>query len=256
MRGNTLIRQLLLGAALLAGSAALPAPALAFSDGEKTDIEAVVRDYLIRNPEVLLEAMDALQAKRASEDLAAQKGAIAGAGDGLFASPEGTVLGNPQGDVTVVEFFDYNCGYCKRALGDMETLVKKDPQLRFVLKEIPVLGEASTAASHVSIAFRHLAPTQYGAFHKQLLATKGVADADTAIAAAADFGVEEKALREAMKLPEVEAVLAENERLAGLLKINGTPSYVIGDEVVPGAIGAEGLAEKVANVRSCGKTSC
>jgi len=256
MRGIPLIRKLLVGAALLAVTAALPLPALAFDDKEKTDIEAVVRDYLIRNPEVLLEAMDALQAKRAAEDLVAQKGAISGAGPSLFASPEGTVLGNPDGDVTVVEFFDYNCGYCKHALADMESLVEKDPKLRFVLKEIPVLGEPSVAASHVSIAFRHIAPAKYGDFHKKLLASKGVADADKAITVAADFGVDEAAVRAAMKLPEVEAVLAENDRLASLLKITGTPSYVIADEVVPGAIGEEGLAAKIANVRGCGKTSC
>ena len=253
-----LTRKLVLASAALAlsVSAALPLPAMAFDAKEKTDIEAVVRDYLIRNPEVLLEAMDALQAKRNAEDQAAQGGAIASAGASLFASPTGTVLGNPDGDVTIVEFFDYNCSYCKHALGDMETLIDKDSKLRVVLKEIPVLGEASVAASHVSLAFRHVAPKQYGEFHKKLLATKGMADADTAIGVAADFGVEEKALRDAMALPEVEAVLAENEKLAGLLKINGTPSYVIGNEVVPGAIGAEGLAEKISNVRSCGKSVC
>jgi protein-disulfide isomerase len=253
-----LTRKLLLAAAALAlsVSAVLPRSALAFDAKEKTDIEAVVRDYLIRNPEVLLEAMDALQAKRNAEDQAAQGGAIASAGADLFASPTGTVLGNPEGDVTIVEFFDYNCGYCKHALGDMETLIDSDKKLRVVLKEIPVLGEASVAASHVSLAFRHLAPTHYGEFHKKLLGSKGTADADTAIAVAADLGVEEKALREAMGLPEVEAVLADNEKLAGLLKINGTPSYVIGNEIVPGAIGAEGLAAKIANVRGCGKTVC
>jgi protein-disulfide isomerase len=250
------IRTYLFGAALLAVTAAATPPALAFTDAEKTDIEGIVRDYLVRNPEVLLEAMDALQAKRAAEDQLAQKGAIAGAGSSLYASPEGTVLGNPNGDVTIVEFFDYNCGYCKHALGDMETLVENDPKLRFVLKEIPVLGEQSVAASHVSTAFRHLAPAKYGDFHKKLLASKGIADADRAIAVAADFGIEEPALREAMKSPEVNAVLADNERLAGLLKISGTPSYVVGNEVVPGAIGADGLAAKIASVRECGKTSC
>lgn len=237
-------------------AAALPLPAHALTDGEKSEIETVVRDYLIRNPEVLLEALDSLEKKRATEEVAAAKEAIRMAGDQLFASPPGTTLGNPEGDVTIVEFFDYNCGYCKRAMADMETLIQSDPKLRFVLKEIPVLGEDSTAASKVSLAFRHVAPERYGEFHKKLLAVKGVANQDSALTVAEELGVTEAAIVEAMRAPEVEAVIAENTRLAGLLKINGTPSYVVADELVPGAIGAEGLAEKIANVRRCASASC
>ncbi|KQT49038.1 disulfide bond formation protein DsbA [Aureimonas sp. Leaf454] len=231
-------------------------PVLAVTDGERGDIEGVVRDYLIRNPEVLLEAMDALEAKRAVKDVAEQKAAIASAGPTLYATPAGTTLGNPAGDVTVVEFFDYNCGYCKRALADMEGLLEKDTKIRFVLKEIPVLGDESVAASHVSLAFRHLAPERYGDFHRKLLGLRGVANEDSAIAVAEEMGIDDAALRAAMASPEVEAAIAENTRLAGLLKINGTPSYVVGGEVVPGAIGLEGLAAKIENVRTCASASC
>jgi protein-disulfide isomerase len=251
-----LIRKSLLAASALVLVLTAGAPALAFTDGEKTDIETVVRDYLIRNPEVLLEAMDALEAKRQTQAIGEQKAAIAEAGPNLFATPEGTVIGNPKGDVTVVEFFDYNCGYCKRALADMQALIEADPQLRFVLKEIPVLGPQSVEASHVSLAFRHLSPAKYGEFHTRLLGLKGVANEDSALTLAEELGVDEAAMRAAMALPEVEAALQEDTRIAELLKITGTPSYVLADEVVPGAIGMAGLAEKIASVRSCGKTRC
>jgi protein-disulfide isomerase len=238
----------------LLGAAALPAGAV--TDAERGDIEGVVHDYLLRNPEVLVEAMNALNAKRAAQEAKEQTAAIATAGPSLFATPEGTVLGNPKGDVTVVEFFDYNCSYCKRALADMEGLLDQDGQVRFILKEIPVLGDDSVAASHVSLAFRHLAPEKYGEFHRKLLALRGVANQESAIAIAEELGVQDAALRAAMASPDVEAAIAENTQLAGLLRVDGTPFYVVGDEVVPGAIGLEGLAAKIENVRRCASASC
>lgn len=246
------------GALALSVSAAalVPSPALSLTETEKSDIETVVRDYLIHNPEVLLEALDSLERKRAVEDAAATKSAIAASRDALTSSPTGTVLGNPEGDVTVTEFFDYNCGYCKRALGDMEELLGSDPKLRFVLKEIPVLGADSTAASRVSLAVRHVAPERYGEFHKAFLAHKGVANEDSAFGVVDDLGLAESDVRAAMTLPEVDAAIAEAAQLAGLLKINGTPSYIVADELVPGAIGREGLAQKIANVRACASASC
>ena len=120
-----------------------PVAAQSAFDAEQADaIETIVRAYLIEHPEVLLEALDALEAKRTADQSAAQKAAIAEVGQALFETPEGTVLGNPDGDVTVVEFFDYNCGYCKKAMQDMDALIAADPNVRFVLKEIPVLGPA------------------------------------------------------------------------------------------------------------------
>lgn len=241
-------------AAALAGVAV--SPAAAFTADEKTDIQAIVRDYLVKNPEVLLEAIDALQAKRQEAQKTAQKDTIAKAGDALFSSPKGTVLGNPDGDVTVVEFFDYNCAYCRHALDDMQTLLKQDPKIRFVLKEIPVLGPQSVEATRVSLALRSIAPEKYGAFHQQLLGTPGVADEDRAISVAEGLGVEEAALRKAMADPKVTATIAEDGDLANLLQINGTPSYVIADEVLPGAVGLEEILKKVKNVRNCASATC
>ena len=246
--------------ALTVGSFAqepVPAKAAASFDDQQTKaIEGIVRNYLISHPEVLLDAMNALEAKRADQQSSAQKAAIGSLSDRLTTSPKGTVLGNPDGDVTVVEFFDYNCGYCRHALADMDALLKKDPNVRFVLKEIPVLGPDSVAASHVSLAFREVAPDKYGAFHRELLGSHGVANEARALDVAADQGVDEKAIRKAMKSPAVTKALADANEMANRLAIGGTPSYVIGDLVVPGAVGVDGLESAVSNIRSCGSATC
>ncbi|WP_244639263.1 DsbA family protein [Aureimonas endophytica] len=234
----------------------LPQAAAAMDEPQKSELRGEIRAYLLEHPEVLLEAMDALEAKRAAEEARNQSAAIASLAGELTATPPGTAIGNPEGDVTLVEFFDYNCGYCKHALTDMEALVAADPKLRVVLKEIPVLGEQSVAASRVSLAFRHLAPQRYGEFHEKLLGMRGVADEDSAIGVAEGLGVAEADLRGAMGSPDVQKAIDENNRLSALLKVNGTPSYVIGDEVVSGAVGREALAAKIQNMRSCAKASC
>ncbi len=247
------------GTFLVLGSLVAPASAQTkthFDADQTKEIETIVRDYLVTHPEVLLEAINALEAKRAAEAVKSQQTAIAENADAIFSTPEGTALGNPEGDVTVVEFFDYNCGYCKRALSDMDTLLKNDPNIRFVLKEIPVLGPQSTEASRVSLAFRMLKPEAYGDFHRKLLASRGTADEARAIAVAAEFGVDAEALKKAMASPEVAADIAKDMKVAEALGVNGTPSYVIEDTVLPGAVGIDNLAAAIANVRSCGSTTC
>ena len=250
------MKKRLVTATALALLASAPAHAQEFSDTQKKEIGDTVREYLVANPEVLLEAMAALESKRAAQTRDQQKVAIAGAKDTLYAAPEGATLGNPEGDVTLVEFFDYNCGYCKRAHADMNALLESDPNLRVVLHEIPVLGPESVAASKVSLAFRNLHPTQYGAFQSQLLMSRSTADEARAITVAKELGADETALRAAMADPAIEAELDSAAQLAMALQISGTPSYVIGDEMVPGAVGADALAARIANMRDCGSASC
>ncbi|MBO0902034.1 DsbA family protein [Jiella sonneratiae] len=248
-----------LAALMITGALAAPAAAAdatSFDAGQTKEIETIVRNYLVSHPEVLVEAINALEAKRTAEASASQKKAISENSAAIFATPEGTALGNPSGDVTVVEFFDYNCGYCKHALSDMDALLKDDPKLRFVLKEIPVLGPQSIEASRVSLAFRQLKPEAYAEFHRKLLASRGVADEKRALAVAAEFGVDGEALEAAMASPQIEADIARDKQVAEALGVNGTPSYVIKDEVLPGAVGLDNLKTAIANVRSCGSASC
>ncbi|MCD2472305.1 DsbA family protein [Jiella sp. MQZ9-1] len=245
-------------AALLTASVAI-APALAapkFDAGQKTEIESIVRNYLITHPEVLVEAINALEAKRNAEADASQKQAIADNAKAIFSTPQGTVLGNPKGDVTVVEFFDYNCGYCRHAMSDMETLLKTDPKIRFVLKEIPVLGPQSVEASRVSLAFRKLRPELYAEFHRKLLGSRGVADEKRAIAVAAELGVSADALKPVMASPEIAKDIAGDNEVAAALGVSGTPSYVIAGKVLVGAVGLDNLEAAIKNVRTCGSASC
>ncbi len=167
------------------------------------------------------------------------------------------MLGNPQGDVTLVEFFDYNCGYCKRAMTDMLDLMKTDPKLKVVLKEFPVLGEGSTQAAQVAVAVRMQDKTgkKYLEFHQKLLGGRGPADKARALAVAKEVGLDMARLEKDMASDEVKNTLAESFKIAEALGLNGTPSYVIGNEVVVGAVGLPTLKEKV-NRRAAAKATC
>jgi protein-disulfide isomerase len=165
----------------------------------------------------------------------------------LFSSPHQVVLGNPQGSVTMVEFFDYNCGYCKRAMSDMLTLIKTDGNLKFVLKEFPVLGEGSVEAARVAVAARMQDATgkKYVEFHQKLLGGRGGADKTRALAVAKEVGLDMSRLERDMGSDEVKQTIEENMKLAEALGVSGTPSYVVGEEVVVGAVGLDALREKI-----------
>lgn len=235
-------------------TAAQQAPVRATPD--EAEISGIVRNYLISNPEILLEVQAALETKREREQKTAQLETIRNASDTIFNASYDGIAGNPDGGVTVVEFFDYNCSFCKRAMADMDAMTSSDSDLRFVLKEFPILGPDSQKAHVVSMAFRALMPGRYEDFHRRLLNGKRRADEDTAMAVALELGADENALREEMKNPEIGKAFAETYELANRLAITGTPSYVVGDEVVFGALGREVLAQKVANVRECESATC
>ncbi len=243
-------------AALLFASAAFSAPAYALDDKQKQEMGAFIKEYLIANPEILLEAQDALQKKQEDMRNAQAKAAITQNKQEIFNAKNDMALGNPKGDVTVVEFFDYNCGYCRHALPDMEAMLKKDKNIRFVLKEFPILGPDSVAAHRVSDAFRQLSPENYGAYFRSILGGEGRATQQSAMDAAARFGVSEADLRKVMKDNPDDANIQKTYLLAQKLAITGTPAYIIGDEVISGVVGEDILQAKVANVRACGKTTC
>jgi protein-disulfide isomerase len=227
----------------LAQASSSPAPSAGNLDRQQ--IETIVRDYLLKNPEVLLEAQQALEEKQQEAQRVASLDVIKNAREDIFNSAHDGVVGNPDGKVTIVEFFDYNCGYCKRAQADMVALTKADPDLRFVLKEFPILGPDSQKAHVVSQAFIKLAPEKYEEFHNRLLEGQGRAGEESAIKLAVSLGVEEARLREEMKNPAIMENFSKTYDLANKLSITGTPSYVVGDEVVFGALGKDVLAEKI-----------
>ncbi|MCV0396824.1 MAG: DsbA family protein [Rhizobiaceae bacterium] len=246
----------MLAGGFLAGSRQPPTSTAASIPTDRAQVERIVRDYLVANPEIMLEVQTALESRQQERQREDQRATIDAASDDIFNASYDGVIGNPEGSLTVVEFFDYNCGYCKRALSDMETMVESNPDLRFVLKEFPILGPDSQEAHVVSMAFRALSPENYAEFHRRLLGGEGRAGEARAMEIALSFGVEEEALRAEMQNPEIMQAFARTYELADSLAITGTPSYVVGDEVVFGALGVEVLGEKLANVRECQSASC
>jgi protein-disulfide isomerase len=252
----------LLAAALMAAAfalpAALPAQAQSFSPDQRGEIERVIREYLLSHPELLQEVMGELEKRQAVAEAEKHRAGVKQHAQIIFSSPRQVTLGNPQGDVTVVEFFDYNCGYCKRAMEDMTALLKGDSKLKFVLKEFPVLGEGSTQAAQVAVAVRMQDKTggkKYLEFHQKLLTGRGQADKMRAIAVAKEIGLDMARLEKDMASDEVKETLQESFKLAEALGLNGTPSYVVGSDVVIGAVGLPALKERV-NTARCGKATC
>ncbi len=245
------IRLLAAAAALTLLSAGATVQAQSFSDPQRQEIERIVRDYLLRHPEVLQEVVAELEKRQAAVESDRQKGAIAKYRDALFNSQHQATLGNPQGDVTVVEFFDYNCGYCKRAMADKLALLKSDPKLRLVLKEFPVLGPGSIEAAQVSIAARMQDPggKKFLDFHNKMLSGRGQADRARALAVAKEAGFDLARIESDLKSAEVRESLEEVMGMAEALGINGTPTYVIGETIIPGAVGASALRKQIEGAR-------
>ena len=233
------------------------ASAQSFSDTQRGDIETIVRNYLIAHPEVLEEAMAELNKRQTAAENEKHEASVSANAETIFNSPRGVVLGNKDGDVTFVEFFDYNCGYCKRAMSDMLDLMKGDPKLKVVLKEFPVLSEGSVEAAKVAVAVRMQDPSgkKYLDFHQKLLGGRGPADKARALAAAKDAGLDTARIEKDIASPEVRATIEENFKLAEAMGMNGTPSYVIGKQIVVGAVGLDSLKEKIGIAR-CGKATC
>ena len=247
---------LLLAATLVPG-AVIPASAQSFTPAQRGEIEAIVKDYLLKNPEILREVASALEKQQAEADASKGREGIKKHASVLFSSPRQVVLGNPRGDVTMVEFFDYNCGYCKRALADMQELIKGDPKLRVVLKEFPVLGEGSVQAAQVAAAAAMQDKTgkKYLEFHRKLLTSRGQIGKAQALAAAKEAGFDVARIERDIAGAEVRKTLEESFMLAEALGLNGTPSYVIGSNVVIGAVGLAKLKENINQAR-CGKSAC
>ncbi|HTS40552.1 MAG TPA: DsbA family protein [Stellaceae bacterium] len=225
------------------------------SDAQRTEVVRVIKEHFREHPETMQEIIAELIKRRASATAAnapapanADKSEIIKTNaQALFNSPHQVTLGNPDGNVTLVEFFDYNCGFCKRALADTLTLMKDDPNLKIVLKEFPILGPGSAEAARVAVAVRIQDTTgqKYLAFHQKLLSEPGPANKDTALAAARSAGVDMDRLQNDMTGEEVTQTLAESVKLAQALGINGTPGYVVGDTIVPGAVGAAALKARI-----------
>ena len=265
MRSPRILSAAILSAGLFASSgapaqdsrAAAEAIVKDYLEAHPEELGELVKGYFIKHPEAVGQILSEILKRRQSlaPGVAAKPGpdrsaVIAGAAADLFSSPHQVTLGDPQGDVTLVEFFDYNCGFCKRALADTLALIRDEPRLKIVLKEFPVLGPGSTEAARVAIAARVQDPTKYLAFHQALLTAPGPASEEKALNAAKDQGYDVARLERDMVGDEVNATLTETTRLASALGFSGTPSYLVGDEEVVGAVGVAALRERISKVRA------
>jgi protein-disulfide isomerase len=226
-------------AAARAADQALPVP----------EIEKIVRDYLMREPEIIYEAIQELQKRQQAAEAARQQAAIVERADEIFRHPDDPIAGDPSGDVTVVEFFDYHCGYCRRMVGDLRTLVDADAKLRFVFKELPVLGPDSVTAAKAALVASRLDHDKYYDFHVALMQSKDLSR-DTILAIAADKGYDAAAMAAEMDAAWVRERLDANQALAESLGINGTPSFVVGKTLIPGAVDIGRLAQLVQDERN------
>jgi protein-disulfide isomerase len=220
------------------------------TDAQKSEIEQLVREYILANPEIVEAALIALEEKQRAAEKAKQSDAIVELNSAIFDSQHQAVIGNPNGSVTMVEFFDYNCGYCKRAFNDMQALVESNPDLRVVLKEFPILSEGSLEAARISVAVTKLAPQSYADFHRELLIRGGSANREKALSIAKEMGLDIAALEAEAAKDDTAANFTEVRKIAQAIGITGTPSYVIGNEAVFGAVGFDQLQEKIAAARN------
>jgi protein-disulfide isomerase len=231
-------------AACLAAPAAAQSPAATLS---REQIEQIVREYLLSNPEIIVEAIEGLEEKRRRATQDSQREALAAKRDQIFNDPGAPVAGNPGGDVTVVEFFDYRCPYCKQVAQPLAQLIKEDGKVRFVFKELPVLGPDSVLAARAALAAR--LQGKYVEMHEALLRHRGAYDDQAIARIAAEVKLDASRLKVDMAKPEITAMLDKNRQLARDLAVTGTPAFVIGNVVVPGAIDLETLKKLVAEAR-------
>ena len=246
------------GAAGAVAFAVLPRPASTTAPTmQRADIQNIVRDYLLTNPEVLRDAMMELDRREKAEAEATRQKAVTDQKGVIFDSKNQAVVGNPNGKVTLVEFFDYNCTYCKHSLDDIANLIKGNPDLRVVLKDFPVLGPQSVEAAQVATAVRNqLSGDKFWDFHRKLLMGRQASKA-SAMTAAEESGVDmQKLTQDLAQEQTIHASIDEVMKLGDSLNLTGTPSFVVGDDVVVGAVGFDELKSKVDNVRRCGKTNC
>ena len=217
---------------------------------QKRAFEQIIHDYILQHPELVIEALQSAEDKMKAQAEASARAAVAEKRQELLDDPTSPIAGNPKGDVTIVEFFDYRCPYCKQVEPALEALLKEDRQLRIVYKELPILGKDSVYATRAALAARKQA--KYDKFHAAMMAAKGQIDEKTILQVATAAGLDIERLKSDMTASEIDDAIKRNYDLAQALDIHGTPAFVIGGELVPGAIDIATMKQKIAAARKSG----
>jgi protein-disulfide isomerase len=217
---------------------------------ERALFRAEVRAYLFENPEVIMQAVEILQTREADAQVQADIDLVSQNADALFNDGYSWVGGNPDGDIVLVEFLDYRCGYCKRAHGEVEELVKADGNIKLIVKELPILGESSVLASRFAVAVKQIAgDDSYKAVHDAMMSVNGDINMPTLRRLGGTFGLDMDAVEARMDSDEVTAEIAATRALAGTLAISGTPTFVMQDELLRGYLPLDQMQARVADKR-------
>jgi protein-disulfide isomerase len=227
-----------------------------FSDDQKKALGDIIKDYLLQNPEVLIDVQAALEAKLEKEQSEKLSSFMSENAKDIYRNPQSPVAGDPNGDITVVEFFDYNCGYCKRGLPEVQKLLESDKKVRFVFKELPILSKGSEEAARAALAAKRQG--KYWEFHQAMMTIKGQANEASSVKAAEGLGLNLAKFKADMGSAEVKAELDGVKDLAKKMGINGTPHFLVGDKSIPGAPDDlhDQLGELVADFRKAGCKYC
>ena len=250
-------RVLLAAASLAALLGAAPAVADGFSAQQRGELGPLIKDYLMTHPEVLRDAITELDNREKQAEADGRKKALSEIGAKLASEPDSLVIGNPDGKVTLVEFFDYNCGYCKKAIADLDNLMKANKDLKIVLRDFPILSAGSVDAALVALAaHEQFTGDKYWEYHRKLLGTRAAVGKDQALAVAQSMGADMDRLKKDASDPKTRAAIQQSLTDAQALNLNGTPSYIVGDEAIVGAQGFDEIEKRIENMRKCGKVMC
>jgi len=242
------VKTLLMAAGLAFGLSSAPAAAQQAADTmDKEQIEQIVRDYLLKNPEIVIQAIEGYQAQQRLAEHQKRQQALAELRERIYNDPNSPDNGVTDYDVTMIEFFDYQCHYCKKIFPDLVSVMDGDKRLRVVFKELPILGPASTYAARAALAARKQG--KYMEFHTALMDLRGQLNEQRVMRTAAEIGLDTEQLAADMNDPEVEAQIRSNLSIAQEVGINGTPAMLIGNKFIPGAIDRAQMLKLVAEVR-------
>jgi protein-disulfide isomerase len=241
---------LALGIWIQAPTMPLAADEAVFNEKQRQALDAQIHDYIMRHPEVIMESIQAMQQREQLAQERQQAERLAALGDAIERDPGDPVIGNPNGDVTLVEFFDYQCGYCKRMIEPLINFARADGNLRIVLKEFPILGPESMVAARASLAAQKQG--KYEAFHLALMTLRGRLTEPAIFQTALEVGLDTEQLQKDMEAPDVMDHLRKTRELGEALSVRGTPAFIINGTIIPGAMGEDRLADLVAEARAKG----
>jgi protein-disulfide isomerase len=217
---------------------------------EREALRTEIRAYLLEYPEILMEAINILEARRKADTQRADAALIAASSEQLYNDPNSWVSGNPDGDVTLVEFADYRCGFCKKAHPEVRELLQRDPNIRLVVKEFPILGPDSVAAARMAQAALDLDPAKFEALNDALMRFEGQLNESIAYQIASRAGYDIAALKERAASAEIEARIGDNYALARTLGLQGTPSFILGNQIIRGYVPVDQMQAAVAEARA------